>query len=472
VDPRSALALLLGPAILGGTATAQEPTAASPDPAFVELVGPGEAVFVQQPFRLRVRFGIEREFLRNDVLQPFARTLDVPVQVRLPWLGAPSGAVPIERTSTLSGDARASFALDDRWAEAVRLPDEERGGRTFQVLAIERAFLAQQPGELVVPAPRLELTRAASAPEDELFGPAPATGERVSVLGQPLVLRIQPLPEIGRPTSFSGAVGRFTIHAEARPRELEVGESLELALVIEGDGNLESFEAPPLAALDGFRVFATRDEPGPTRRTLIHQLAPLHDGVTEIPALALVVFDPTSDPPRYVSLRSEPIPLRVRALREPARTTLPASTAESERVLLVALGLGGLLALTGLGVLLVRSRRPASPVQPELFVRAEPAQDDGRLREIAREGSDAGAAFTEFLAARLGCHPAAVIDHDLGRRLSDAGVSRELCERTARAMERLLATRYGGVGVVERAELAALARELETAFGSSTRTRT
>jgi hypothetical protein len=52
------------------------------------------------------------------------------------------------------------------------------------------------------------------------------------------VLEVAPFPAEGRPAGFVDALGKFTLALEVAPRELEVGEKLQLVLTIAGQGNL------------------------------------------------------------------------------------------------------------------------------------------------------------------------------------------------------------------------------------------
>ena len=52
------------------------------------------------------------------------------------------------------------------------------------------------------------------------------------------VVVVLPLPTVGRPTDFSGAVGQFTVAAEADRLHLHVGDGFAVRMTISGTGNL------------------------------------------------------------------------------------------------------------------------------------------------------------------------------------------------------------------------------------------
>ena len=54
--------------------------------AFVQTVTARDTYYVNEPIVVRLRVGIEAEFLKANVVQMFQTRLDFPVQVRAPWL--------------------------------------------------------------------------------------------------------------------------------------------------------------------------------------------------------------------------------------------------------------------------------------------------------------------------------------------------------------------------------------------------
>ncbi len=449
--------------------------------AFVELSAPREEFFVQEPIRLTLRFGLDREFLRRDALQLFARPLDIPVQLAAPWIDELPGAVSI-------GDdeeerQRFTFALNDEIAEATLVGDRDRGGRTFRVLELDRLFLAERAGELEVPAPGLRFAYATSFRQDFLSASVPLDRELAVVLGEPLTLRIKPLPLEGQPAGYTGAVGRFTVSADASSRDIVVGESFELVLRIEGDGNLQFLNPPRLDELAGFHVYGVVDAKTPRRRIVTYDLAPLVDDVRELPAIPFSFFEP-SDPPGYHTVWTEPIQLNVRpdplqrsrpeegAREISGRGDQPQSDVREGEVRPMTVAAGALLTLLGLLAAwfwFLRRNRTSGLADPA------GARARGALEvfcgNIARDEADPAMAFAEFLAARLGCPAAAVIAPDLPQRLLAAGVPTALAERATLALRRWVAARYGAADAEQedRDALAALAAELDPAFRASER---
>ena len=176
------------------------------------------------------------------------------------------------------------------------------------------------------------------------------------------------------------------------------------------------------------------------------------------------------EPPGYRVAESRSIPLEIapdpEAPEAPSTRSSEASDPEREtqpkaaptRIWVLALALLVALA-TGLWWLRRRARSEADPSAE----RARGAAAAFRAG-LERGGTDPGEVYAAYLAARLNCAPAAVISPDLARVLVGRGASADLAARAARALDELVAARYGGRSRVERHALAALVDELDPVF--------
>ncbi len=441
-------------ALLLLAASSPRAPAASDEPrAFVEVAVGRDHCFVQEPITLRLRFGVDARFFESHAIQPFQRRLDLPVKIEARWLDEP----PATLQRRASADSAAPLAigrgrtvvLNDAVVAAAPAGERVVAGRSFETFEIERSFLATAEGALVIPGPRLRFAAASRFEDDPIRGRVAADRNDELVEGRPMTLRVDPLPEEGRPARFGGAVGRFTIEAEAGPTTLAVGEIMKLALRIEGDGNVESFPTPILDELDGFHVYGVVDVKELRHRTVTFDLAPLRAEVDELPPIPFSFFDP-EPPARYRTVATAPIALEVRG---------GASDRPLPRVAL-ALAAAALLLLAAIALHRGRAKRRR---------RGESAARPGRT------DGDPGKALADFLAARLRCPPAAVIAPDLPAKLEAAGVTAELAERTAVLLQELVARRYDGGhgeeiedgGGGDAAVVASLVDELERALEAS-----
>ncbi|MBU0756110.1 MAG: BatD family protein, partial [Planctomycetes bacterium] len=303
----------------GASAPAQELSATAEQSLFFEVLTERDAYFVQEPIRVTIRLGFDARFFEDHAIQLFHRHLDLPVQVRAPWIEDLPGTIVLESTAEKPGSRDGqdlwSFALNDRVVQAVRVDDRAEGKREFFVLEIERSFLPTREGALKIPVSDLSFAFTARF-EDNLFsGPVPQDRHDLVKEGAGRLLEIIPLPDKDRPADFTGAVGRFSIREEADPKELTLGNSLKLVLHIEGEGNLGFFDPPRLDRLDGFHLYGCIDNQDPMQRTLVYDLAPLGETIREIPPVSLVYFDPHPSA-EYRRIWTRPIPIKVHPLPE------------------------------------------------------------------------------------------------------------------------------------------------------------
>lgn len=109
-------------------------------------------------------------------------------------------------------------------------------------------------------------------------------------------------PEQGKPESFSGAIGQFSIETKASPLDVEQSEPITLSVSVTGSGNLERMGAPALEAVDGWRIyppsatFTKTDDLGYTgSKVYEYILRPESAEVKYLPELRFSYFDPLTE---------------------------------------------------------------------------------------------------------------------------------------------------------------------------------
>jgi len=407
-------ALLVTLACAAGAHADDEPVAV--------LIAADSEVYLGATARVVVIVGVKRDALENRLVQMFQRELDVPVRVSVPWLRKLAGAKVTLRTE----DGERTIGVNDDFIEAAVYEDTPEILGVAVVVDIEPL----RPGPLVLAAPEARYMTATKFRDDFLRGRVPVDRQDAVAKGEPFTITVRELPNDGRPEGFTGAVGDFNVKAEASATEVEVGATFKVTLDIEGDGNMTSFTPPPFRH-DGFHVYGILERKTATWRDVTYEVAVLRDDVTAVPALVFPFFHPETG--TYRTAKTKPIPLTVRSVgpgpaparEEPTEPEAPASN-------------WWIFAVAGAGVVLALAVR--------LRIRARPAPEVPPLiRFHERAQTDPAGAFAEYLAARLGCAPAAVIGPDLEARLEASGAPADLAARAAALMERLVAARYGGV---------------------------
>ncbi len=145
-------------------------------------------------------------------------------------------------------------------------------------------------------------------------------------MGEAVTLEVKTLPP-NPPASFSGAVGNFTIESDANPKSGQVGDPLTVTTKISGRGNFDRVTAPALEDETGWRKyppsadFKQDDDVGISGTKTFESVLSPNERKDKIPAQLFTYFDSLKE--QYVTLRTEPIPVRVEgagcASRHPAR---------------------------------------------------------------------------------------------------------------------------------------------------------
>lgn len=149
----------------------------------------------------------------------------------------------------------------------------------------------------------------------------------------PVTIKVDPFPEMGKPASFKGAVGDFTMELELlSPSEVIVGDKIQVQITISGTGEIESVPMPDICCQPGFSGFFRLSDLPPVEKvqgsikTFIVELRPLSDSIREIPSLEFSFFNPNTM--AYSLVKTKPIPLKVVPLKEEPPKAEPQSSAE------------------------------------------------------------------------------------------------------------------------------------------------
>ncbi len=258
---------------------------------------------------------------------------------------------------------------------------------------------------------------------------------------------------------------------------------MTLTLTLDGEGTLDSVTAPNLGAIpaiaEHFKVYAPTDQTKKDQRQFTYSLRPLDADVKEFPAVPAAYFD--VDARRYVTLRSEPIPIEVtKAARLASRDIIASGGRPGGNSKEIEAQQGGIFAnitdpnqlgddrirperwLAGLGGLaagyvalafVVGRWRRLSGDTAMLRRRAAVGVARRRLREASshfaagrtREGADQVLAAALGLVADMLALPAAgMTSAEACRQLEAAGVQAELVGRLRSLLETCEGVRYGG----------------------------
>ena len=129
-----------------------------------------------------------------------------------------------------------------------------------------------------------------------------------------LNVQVLPLPEMGRPSSFVGGVGDFTVNSAVNKYEVKANEAVSFVLKVEGRGNVASIQEPKTVWPNGIEMYESKgksqiDRGGVGRKLFEFLLIPRATGKIQLPAVEVGFFDPIKK--QYYTKSTAPIDLTV-----------------------------------------------------------------------------------------------------------------------------------------------------------------
>ncbi len=196
---------------------------------------------------------------------------------------------------------------------------ENYNGRNYRTYLLKQVVLyPQRTGSLTIDGGRLDAhVRIVSQQRARsLFDMDPYQTVVKTLKINPVTIEVKPLPA-GKPASFSGAVGEFSMTSSLTPASLKANEAVTLNLKITGSGNVKLIKNPEVVFPNDFEIYdpkQTLDTKTTTAgvsgsKTIEYMAIPRFAGDFEIPPVQFSYFDPKSG--TYKTLSTEAYPLHV-----------------------------------------------------------------------------------------------------------------------------------------------------------------
>ncbi len=370
---------------------------------------------------------------------------------------------------------RESPALTGFWVEDIKIGENPRptrqviNGKEYLVYVVKKqALFANKTGRLTIPPITLGISAQTGGDFFGMFG----RDETLYRKSQELSLEVKPLPEAGRPSYFSNAVGAFSLNADIDKKQAAAGEAVALHIKLEGRGNLKMIPDIPLPSLPDFTIYSSKradnlrpfeqDQIGGDR-TWEYVIVPKAPGDQTIPSISFSYFNAEKN--KYETVATSALTLKVTRGADGSATGVGLSgtnkqnlTRRGTDINFIKLASGGfeeksdpfyrrpwlylvitLPLLFNAGAFLYQ-RQKSRPVDNSGFARSRNAKRKAlnQLKAAEKEGKStprrfydlASAAFAGYLADKFNMAEIELMEDSLARTLSENSVVPETIEET------------------------------------------
>ena len=283
--------------------------------------------------------------------------------------------------------------------------------------------------------------------------------QKIALQSKPSSVLVKPLPDVGKPAGFKGAVGNFVIDIKVEKNNFSTDDDGNTAIVISGEGNLQMINAPEIPwshGIEGFDSKATDDlfkgtVPVSGRKIFEYPFTVSTPATYILPAVEFSFFN-TRDA-KYKTVKTNPIEITVtKGTGKPKTVSTETNAGSGDNFLtkffnnrLRVVSLVAVLIIVGLIVWLKgdtkKEKQLASTAQAEEIIKEAENPGEGILPEqqnylaLAEESlqrEDAKLFYTHlnqglknFLAKKLALLPEELNRKNIAGQLDAKGISTE-----------------------------------------------
>jgi hypothetical protein len=198
---------------------------------------------------------------------------------------------------------------------------ENYNGRNYRTAVLKQTFLyPQRSGKITIESGkfdvmvRIRTQKKARSIFDDFFDTYQDVKKELT--SPAATVDVKPLPP-GKPASFSGAVGNYTMKTSINTANMKVNEAVTVTATLSGSGNIRIAKNPEVTFPNDFEVYdpkvdskiKTTTAGTSGTKTVEYMAIPRYAGDFEIPAITFSYFDPKDA--TYRTLRSDAFSLHV-----------------------------------------------------------------------------------------------------------------------------------------------------------------
>lgn len=214
----------------------------------------------------------------------------------------------------------SEFLTEEATSQHVTFEHAIVDGRQYTVGEFMRKILVpQKSGKIVIDPIEAEFTvrtpsQGAGGFFDSFFNQMQLS--QVRVKSKPVTINVKKLPKPA-PAGFNGGVGQYKFDVSVSPTDVQVDNSVQVKLSVEGTGNIKVIGMPKPQFHQDFDTFdpSVKEDLRPCsaghtgRRTDEYLAIPRRDGTFEIPQISFAYFDPAKG--SYVTINKGPFTINV-----------------------------------------------------------------------------------------------------------------------------------------------------------------
>ena len=213
--------------------------------------------------------------------------------------------------------------FNDFWSQNIntqgqKVQNGKYNGEDYRFLVLRKTVLyPQKIGKLNIEPLTLDISMRVPTKRRDIFGSLLMTRVNKTVSAGNKTINVKPLPGVGKPVDFTGAVGDFSLHVLSSKTELDASESLQIKVNVKGSGNLKLFKLPKISLPSSLEVYEPeRNEDVKTNLSGMqgsmsdsYTVVPQFKGKYPIPSISFSYFDLETE--TYKRLSSDEIIINV-----------------------------------------------------------------------------------------------------------------------------------------------------------------
>ncbi|HKJ06201.1 MAG TPA: BatD family protein, partial [Flavobacteriaceae bacterium] len=209
------------------------------------------------------------------------------------------------------------------WNQDIKVTDSnvkmgKYNGKPYRYLVLKRAVLIpQRDGKLVIEPMKMDLSVGIPTGRGDFFGNMITNNIRYSASTKKRNVNVKALPQNGKPTNFSGAVGEFDFTVKTDKSTLKANDAAQITVQVSGRGNLKLFDLPKIVTPPELEVYTPeyKEQVSTALNGLkgtiseAYTVVPQNRGKYKIPEVTFSYFSPKNK--TYKTIKTSPIYLDV-----------------------------------------------------------------------------------------------------------------------------------------------------------------